>query len=176
MTENSAPDGQIVGIFISGAAGAAMQSLDQVRAIAGAGLEGDRYEAGEGFMSARRGGGLELTLVEAEALAELSLENGVEITAVDSRRNLATRGVRLNDLVDREVQIGNVTIRGVRLCEPCARIEKLVGKPFVKPMLHRAGLRADIIQSGTIRVGDQLALLDESSHSEPPPEGQDAAG
>lgn len=162
MSDQRRASGEITGVFISGEAGAPMQALDRVEAIAGAGLEGDRYTSGDGYMSSRRGGGLELTLVESESLAEISAENGVEITAADSRRNLATRGIRLNDLVDKEFRIGEATIRGVRLCEPCARIEQLVGKPFVKPMVHRAGLRADIIQSGTIRVGDRIELCDQT--------------
>ncbi len=158
MSNQTSAPGTVAGIFISGGAGAPMQSLSGVEAVAGAGLAGDRYQSGEGFMSSRKGGGLELTLVEIESLVELSQENGFEISAADSRRNIATRGVRLNDLVDREFRLGEATIRGVRLCEPCARIEKLIGKPFVKPMVHRAGLRADIIKSGTIRVGDTIEL------------------
>jgi MOSC domain-containing protein YiiM len=159
MSDQSLEPGTVSGIFISGEAGAAMQSLEHVEAVAGEGLTGDRYQAGEGFMSNRQGGGLELTLVETEAIDELSMENEVEITPADSRRNIATTGVRLNDLVDREFRLGEATIRGVRLCEPCARIEKLIGKPFVKPMVHRAGLRADIVRSGTIRVGDKVEMI-----------------
>lgn len=163
MSNHSHPAGHVAGIFVSSEAGAPMRVLDAAEAFAGQGLEGDRYQAGEGFMSQRQGGGLELTLVETEALAELSAENGIEITPADSRRNIATRDIRLNDLVDHDFQIGDAICRGVRLCEPCARIEKLVGKPFVKPMVHRAGLRADIIRSGTIRVGDSIRVLTSNS-------------
>ncbi len=163
MSDHANPTGDVTGIFVSSEAGAPMRGLDAVEAVAGQGLEGDRYQAGEGFMSKRQGGGLELTLVETEALAELSAENGIAITPADSRRNIATRGIRLNDLVDHDFQIGEAVCHGVRLCEPCARIEKLVGKPFVKPMVHRAGLRADIIQSGTIRIGDSIRVLTSNS-------------
>lgn len=176
MNHHTVPSGEIAGIFVSDEAGAPMRSLSQVSAVAGAGLEGDRYQTGDGFMSSRRGGGLELTLVESEALAELSRENGVEISPADSRRNLATRGIRLNDLVNRDFRIGEATIRGVRLCEPCARIEKLVGKPFVKPMVHRAGLRADIIESGTIRVGDGIELLDGADSAAEAPDAKGVTG
>jgi MOSC domain-containing protein YiiM len=159
MSDQSRAQAHVAGIFVSPEAGAPMRALDAVEAVAGQGLEGDRYQAGEGFMSQRQGGGLELTLVETEALAELSAENGIDILPADSRRNIATRGIHLNDLVDRDFQIGGAVCRGVRLCEPCARIEKLVCKPFVKPMVHRAGLRADILTSGTIRIGDAIQVL-----------------
>ncbi len=158
MDDRARTPGTITGIFVSPEAGAPMRALNQVEAVAGQGLDGDRYGIGEGFMSGRRGGGLDLTLVEEEALATLSTENGVEITAADSRRNLATRGVDLTALVGRRFRIGDVTCQGVRLCEPCVRIEQLIGKPFVRPMVHRAGLRADILSSGTLRVGDRVEI------------------
>lgn len=166
MTEQHDAPGVIVGIFVSPEAGAPMRALDGAEAIAGQGLVGDRYQHGEGFMSDRRGGGLELTLVEDEALTQLSAENAVQITAADSRRNLATRGVDLTALVGRRFQIGDVVCRGVRLCEPCVRIEQLIGKPFVKPMVHRAGLRADILTSGTIRVGDAVIVLPDADRDD----------
>ncbi|MDQ3512624.1 MAG: MOSC domain-containing protein [Chloroflexota bacterium] len=168
MSNHHDSTGTITGIFVSPEAGAPMHALDRVEAIAGQGLAGDRYQHGDGFMSDRRGGGLELTLVEEEALTSLSAENGVEITAADSRRNLATRGVDLAALVGRQFRIGEVACQGVRLCEPCVRIEQLIGKPFVRPMVHRAGLRADILSSGIVRVGDTVVVLPEDGDVQTP--------
>jgi len=168
MTDHHEPRGTITGIFVSPAAGAPMRSLARVEAIAGQGLAGDRYGSGEGFMSGRRGGGLELTLVEEEALDSLSAENGVTITAADSRRNLAIRGIELAALVGQRFRIGDVICLGVSLCEPCVRIEQLIGKPFVRPMVHRAGLRADILSSGSVRVGDAVVPLGTGEADRPP--------
>ena len=80
----------------------------------------------------------------------------VELDAGRSRRNIVTRGVALNHLVEKEFKIGAVTLRGTRLCEPCAHLEKLSGKGVLRGLIHRGGLRAEISTGGTIRVGDEV--------------------
>jgi MOSC domain-containing protein YiiM len=76
----------------------------------------------------------------------------------ESRRNITTRGIRLNDLVGKEFRIGDVRARGTKLCEPCTHLEALTGKPLIKPLTHRAGLRADLLTSGRISVGDPIEV------------------
>ena len=100
----------------------------------------------------------DLTLIEAEAIEALRRDYQVELAAGDARRNIVTRNVPLNHLVGREFAIGEVRIRGIRLCEPCDHLQKLTGKPLLKGLLHRGGLRAQILTQGKISVGDKITL------------------
>ena len=101
----------------------------------------------------------ELTLIEAEAIEALRRDYQVELAAGDARRNIVTRNVALNHLVGREFAIGDVRIRGIRLCEPCDHLQKVTGKSVIKGLLHRGGLRAQILTQGTIRVGDSVSVI-----------------
>jgi len=148
--------GEVVAMHIAGEAGAAMRALAEARATAGAGLEGDRYRKSIGFYSGRSGDGRQLTLIEGEALEAVAAEAGIVLEAGESRRNVTTRGVRLNDLVGKRFAVGEVVCRGVRLCPPCTHLEELTGKPVLRPLIDRGGLRADILVGGTIRVGDAV--------------------
>jgi MOSC domain-containing protein YiiM len=132
-----------------------MQAVEHARAFPGVGLEGDRYALQQGTFFKPQPD-FELTLIEAEAIEALHRDYGVELAAGDARRNLVTRGVPLNHLVGREFQIGDVRIRGLRLCEPCSHLEAVTGRPLIKGLRHRGGLRAQILSQGTIRVGDSL--------------------
>lgn len=136
----------------------AMISHPQVRAIAGEGLEGDRYCRHAGTFSK----GLptnQITLIEAEALEAARRDYDLEMPAEESRRNVLTCGVALNHLVGREFLVGNVRLRGLKLCEPCSHLAKLTGKRVLEALRHRGGLRAEIITGGTIRVGDVIAEI-----------------
>lgn len=148
--------GSVVSIHTAPEAGEPMASLIQVRALAGAGLEGDRYFRGVGTYSAEPDTGRQVTLVEGEALDAASAETGMRIQPGDSRRNIVTRGISLNALVGREFQVGDVRLRGVELCEPCAHLAHLAGKPMLRSLVHRGGIRADILTDGVIRVGDAV--------------------
>ena len=141
--------GTVAGILVAADAEAPLARVESVEAVAGHGLEGDRYRAGRGTFSGP-GRGYELTLVEAEVLEELGLE------WEEARRNVVTRGIELNALVGRSFRIGVVECVGRRLCEPCAHLERLSGPGLLRPLVHRGGLRADILRGGTIDVGDGL--------------------
>ena len=154
--------GQIDSIHIAPAEGAPMQQLAAVDATAGRGLAGDRYAAGAGHYSPSGGDGRHITLIEAEVLADLAA-NDMALAPGASRRNLTTSGIALNDLVGRQFRIGDVECVGVRLCEPCTYLEGLVGQPVMKPLVHRAGLRADILVGGEIHVGDAIAPVHEEA-------------
>lgn len=163
-------------IYISPVATQLPEAVDQVRAIAGAGLEGDRYCAessadadvdgdgdssdgasGRGTWSRWPGGGRQVTLIEAEVLAELEATLGV--TGAETRRNIVTSGVKLNDLVGVDFTVGEVMMRGVRLCEPCAHIEKLTVRGVALALDNCGGLRADILQGGIVFKGDKLERI-----------------
>ena len=150
--------GVVESIHIASAAEVAPQSLKQVVAIPGAGLEGDRYALKTGTFYEPRPD-YELTLIEAEAIEALQRDYKIDIPAGDARRNIVTRNVPLNHLVDKEFSIGEVRIRGIRLCEPCDHLQKLTGKNLIKGLLHRGGLRAQILSEGTIHVGDAVNVV-----------------
>ena len=101
----------------------------------------------------------EITLIEIEAVEALARENNIQIEPGVARRNLVTRGVPLNHLVGREFQVGGVRLRGTRLCEPCQYLEGLTIKGLMAGLIHRGGLRANILSSGTIRVGDSITEI-----------------
>jgi len=146
-------NGTVESIYIASAAEGRMEARDQVVAIPGAGLEGDRYALKQGTFYKPKPD-YELTLIEAEAVEALRRDYQVELAAGDVRRNIVTRGVPLNHLVGREFRIGDVRIRGIRLCEPCDHLQRITGKQVIEGLCHRGGLRAQILTQGTIRVGD----------------------
>ena len=145
--------GAVEGILVASAAEQPLARVDTVRAEAGRGLEGDRYFHGRGTFSGP-GRGYELTLVEAEELDALG------VTWEQARRNVVTRGVRLNALVGRRFTIGSVQCIGRRPAEPCSHLDRLSGPGLLRPLVHRAGLRADILEGGSIAVGDPVASVD----------------
>lgn len=148
--------GQVVSLHLCASAGAPMQTLDEVRAIAGLGLDGDRYTLKLGTYSKKDAPDRQFTLIEAEALEALGRDYGVVLTPAESRRNAVTRGASLNHLVGRTFRIGEVTLRAARLCDPCGYLERLTGKDVFKGLVHRGGLRCEILVGGAMRAGDRL--------------------
>ena len=133
-----------------------MQAVKQAEAIPGSGLEGDRYASKLGTFYKPQPD-YELTLIESEAVEALRRDYDVALAPGDARRNIVTRGVPLNHLVGREFHLGGVKIRGIRLCEPCDHLQRVTGASVIKGLLHRGGLRAQILSKGTIRVGDVVS-------------------
>ena len=133
-----------------------MKSVTAAQAVAGRGLDGDRYYSKLGTYSNDAGSGRDVTLIEVEAIEALKREYKIELEPRQSRRNIVTRGVALNHLVEREFRIGDVVLRGTRLCEPCAHMERLTVKGAMRGLIHRGGLRAEIVKGGPIRVGDAI--------------------
>jgi MOSC domain-containing protein YiiM len=135
-----------------------MMAVLSAKALAGRGLEGDRYWRGAGTFSDPRGRGYDLTLVEAEALEELATR-GVELAPADARRNLVVRGVALDELIGKRFRVGEVECFGQRRCEPCAHLERLTSPGVLRGLVHRGGLRADVLSGGEIRVGDLVEAV-----------------
>jgi MOSC domain-containing protein YiiM len=148
--------GNVVSIHVAPAAGAPMSAVAEIRVIAGKGLEGDRYFRKTGSYSKTPGSGREVTLIEIEAIDALQREYRIDIDPGQARRNIVTRGVALNHLIDREFSVGDVVLRGTRLCDPCSHLEKLTVKGTLRGLIHRGGLRADIVRGGTIRIEDPI--------------------
>ena len=148
--------GTVVSLHIAPAATAEMVSVPAVRAVPGKGLEGDRYYAQAGTFSEKPGSDREVTLIESEAVDALRRDYEIEMDAGMNRRNIVTRGVPLNHLVGRKFQVGEVLLRGLRLCEPCGHLQELVGRPIRPGLVHRGGLRAQILSGGWIRAGDPI--------------------
>ncbi len=123
----------------------AIGPVASVRAVAGQGLEGDRY-----FAPGGAGPGEALTLIEAEVLEDVGL------SGPQSRRQVVVRGMRVNDLIGKRFQIGDVECLGVEICEPCRHLQQMTRPGIIKDLIHRGGLRADILSGGTISVGDRL--------------------
>jgi MOSC domain-containing protein len=155
--------GRVVSLHVAPAASAKMQTVPEVRAVPGRGLEGDRYFLGTGFYSPRPSqGGREVTLIEVESVGALDRGEqsaagdrlGIKLGAADTRRNIATSGVPLNHLVNKEFWVGPVLMRGIRLCEPCTHLEELTQPGVMGGLIHRGGLRAQILAEGVIRAGD----------------------
>jgi MOSC domain-containing protein YiiM len=152
MTEQ----GSVISIHIAPTGAAPMKSVTTAQAAASKGLEGDRYYSKLGTYSNQAGSGRDVTLIEIEAIDALKRDYEVELDASRSRRNIVTQGVPLNHLVGKEFKVGDTVLRGTRLCEPCAHMEKLTVKGAMRGLIHRGGLRAEIVKGGTIRVGDAI--------------------
>lgn len=156
---------QILEIQIAEDKGAPMQNLQQANIVEG-GIEGDRYATGKGAFSNSkppRNIDRHISLIESEVIEAVRAERNIDVTFADTRRNLLTIGIRLNDLVGQRFYIGNVLVEGVELCDPCARPGILSGKPDVKQSFKDAfensgGLRVRVLGTGEIRSNDPIRL------------------
>jgi MOSC domain-containing protein YiiM len=152
----------VISIHVAVVGGAPMKPVTNVLAVVGKGLEGDRYASKLGTYSNQPGSGRDVTLIEIEAIEALKRDYGIDLDPGLARRNIVTRGVPLNHLVEKEFKIGEAILRGTRLCDPCAHMEKLTVKGTLRGLIHRGGLRAEIMKGGMIKVGDKLSKQDDS--------------
>jgi MOSC domain-containing protein YiiM len=152
------PKGRVVSINVAVTGGAPITCVERVHAVPEKGLEGDRYFNGAGTfsLSPTWTPNRAITLIESEALEALNRDYGIAIEPRQSRRNLVTRGVALNHLVGREFKVGEVLLRGTKLCEPCSHLEGLTQFGVLRGLTHRGGLCAQILSEGTISVGDSV--------------------
>lgn len=154
--------GEVETIALTAQATGPMRQVGQARALAGRGIAGDRYAAKAGTFTPRddTARGYDLTLVEAEVLDALVLPEGGTVGYAEARRNVITRGIDLNALVGRRFRVGDVQCIGQRLCEPCAHLERLTTKGVLRELIHRGGLRADILTDGHIHAGATIETID----------------
>ncbi len=146
--------GKVVEIFIGPEFSGPMASVDAVKAVAGKGLEGDRYYRPEEAPSSHPDE--EITLIESESIAAAQAETDVVFGPEDTRRNIVTSGVRLDGLVGKNLSVGEVVVEAIELNPACAYLVKITGKRFLKQLVHRGGIRGRIVSTGTIRRGDSI--------------------
>jgi hypothetical protein len=144
--------GTVESIWVAPAAGVPGQLLERARAVAGLGLGGDRHVSGCGTFPSGLSGSA-LTLIEAEVCESFD----PPLEPDEHRRNIVVRGLQVNGLVGQEFTIGGVRCRGVRLCEPCTVVDRYAGQRVLRRLVHRGGLRADILDDGELHVGDRIA-------------------
>ena len=153
------PMPRLIEILTASSPSSPMTAQLQARAVPGLGLEGDRYFDGTGtFSPDPRKPDFELTLIEKEKIEAFARESGLPFTAALARRNLVTESVDLNALVGREFQIGEVRVLGIRLCEACNYLAKTTFSEALKGLVHKGGLRAQILTEGILRPGDPILL------------------
>ncbi|SRR5712692_2177924 len=148
--------GRLEAIYTASQKRANLKRVEEIEAVAGSGLVGDRYGLQEGTFSKPGTPDREVTLIEVEAIEALARECTIVLEPGQARRNLVTRGVPLNHLVQKEFKVGNLILRGLRLCEPCDHLEALTVKGIKAGLCHRGGLRAQIVRGGVLRTGDAI--------------------
>ena len=151
-------EGTLAEIYLGARKAEPLERVEQVEAVAGSGLTGDRYFLKAGTFSVPGKPDREVTLIEAEALEALAREYDVALQAGQSRRNLVTRGVPLNHLVGKEFRVGAVVLRGIRLCEPCGHLEKLTIPGVEKGLRHRGGLERQLDLPGLQQAPTQALV------------------
>lgn len=148
----------IEAIFIAARSGEPQVSVDGVSVIPGKGIVGDRNFDRSDWP------GQNITFIEAEAVEDFNRTFNLTISPGDTRRNVVTRGVRLNDLVGRLFEVGGARFYGVELCEPCATLgdelatDTLPASRVVKAWVHKGGLRANVISDGELRCGMRFSV------------------
>ena len=139
--------GSVEQIHIAGLESELPQRVDAVE-VTDEGMVGDRYSESR-----------DITLIEAEALEGLVADTGIELSPAEVRRQVLTRGIRLNDLVGERFAVGGVECVGQELCEPCNHLQGMTYPGVLRGLVHRGGLRADIVSGGRIAVGDEIVRV-----------------
>ncbi|MCX6855936.1 MAG: MOSC domain-containing protein [Verrucomicrobia bacterium] len=159
MHQQANPMAIVALILIAKSPGDPMESKNEAEALPGLGIVGDRYFNGIGTFSPNpQKADFELTFIEAEKIEEFASTSKLEFTAYHARRNIVTRGIDLNELVGKDFSVGGVRVRGMRLCEPCSYLAKITYPEALRGLVHKGGLRAQILSQGIIQVGDQIKV------------------
>ena len=156
LPARDARHGTVEAIYRYADSGVSGELIPSARLMAGVGIEGDRYALGRGHFQSEGRWGQALTLIEAEAIERLASEHGVEMPVVQARRNIVTRNIDLNALMGKRFRIGGLLCQGSRLAEPCAWLQKTTPAGMLRGLVHRGGLRADILEEGIIKNGDAI--------------------
>jgi MOSC domain-containing protein YiiM len=159
-------EARVEAIFTGPEEGGPIHQVDTIEAIAGRGLEGDRYFLRRVAGQESNDPGDQITLFELEAIEHTNAETDLDMKPLEMRRNIMTSGLSLAELIGKQLKIGDAVIEPLEDNPPCSWLVKLVGKPLLKPMIKRGGVRGRIVVSGTIRAGDQIEVLAVNAQSE----------
>ncbi|OIB57021.1 MOSC domain-containing protein [Natrialba sp. SSL1] len=155
--------GRIHAIHIAPEQGAPPELVERVEAVAGRGLEGDRYYTAEGTFEDREGS--DLTLIERETLTAVERDYDIDLEPGVHRRNITTTGIALNHLVGSRFRVGDALCEGIELCEPCSYLERHLEREGIRDALvHRGGLRARLLEGATLETGDQIVAAGDDTH------------
>ncbi len=132
-----------------------IKEVNSIKVIANKGVVGDRHF--NKFNDPYN----QLSLIESENIDYYNLKYGLNIPYIDFRRNIVTRGIKLNNLVGRKILIGKVKLEGIDLCRPCRHLSELLGQEnIIKEFLRKGGLRCQILTSSSIILSDKISVLD----------------
>jgi MOSC domain-containing protein YiiM len=150
-------NGVVEGIYVTGKGSAAMGRVEEVRTVAGCGIEGDRYCAGTGY-GTRYGDVCEVTLIEGEDLDYIENELGISVKNGEHRRNIITRGIRLGDLRRKKFHVGETVLEYDRPRPPCRHVQDLSEPGMTRALRGRGGICARVVQAGSIKVRDTIEI------------------
>jgi MOSC domain-containing protein YiiM len=162
--------GTVERVFVAGAGGEAMRPVDAVQAVAGRGLDGDRYATRRGYWTDVDE--CQVTLIRSEDLDEITASSGVAVRDGQHRRNIVTLGVDLRALTGRTFRIGEATFAYDRPRPPCRYIESITGPGMTRALAaRRGGICVRVIESGLVRTGDAIEVLSVDEGFVVPPPG-----
>lgn len=150
-------DGVVENIWVSGEGSAAMERVEEVRTIEGCGIEGDRYCEGTGFWT-RYGDVCQVTLIEGEDLDYIERELGISVGNGEHRRNIVTRGVRLDELRRKRFRVGETVLEYDRPRPPCRHVQELSEPGMTRALKGRGGICARVVEGGLIRARDTIEV------------------
>jgi MOSC domain-containing protein YiiM len=128
--------------------------VDSIEVLANKGIVGDRHfhDSNDPYN--------QLSLIESENIDEYNIKFGLNIPYINFRRNVITKGIKLNDLIEKKLKIGNVELKAIELCRPCRHLtEMLDQKNILKEFMRKGGLRCQILTSSKINIGDKIELI-----------------
>ena len=132
-----------------------IEEVDSIDVLANKGIVGDRHfdDYNDPYN--------QLSLIEAENIDYYNLKYGLNIPYIDFRRNIITKEIKLNDLIGKKIQIGDVKVEGIDLCRPCKHLSEILNQNnIIKEFIRKGGLRCQILNSSKIKVGDKIKVLD----------------
>jgi MOSC domain-containing protein YiiM len=132
-----------------------IEEVDSIEVLANQGIIGDRHFKSDNDPYCQ------LSLIESENIDYYNLKFGLNIRYVDFRRNIITKGLKLNNLVGQKIKIGKVEVKGIDLFRPCKHLTEMLNqKNILKEFLKKGGLRCEILSSSIVKVGDDIKVLD----------------
>ena len=131
-----------------------LQETKEINLIAGKGVVGDRHF--KDYNDPLN----QLSIIESENIDEYNLKYQLNIPYLNFRRNIVTRGIKLNDLVGKKISVGSVKLEVLDLCRPCRHLsEKLGRNDIIKEFLRKGGIRCQIMNDGKISLSDQIKIV-----------------